>query len=41
MDTSKITRLEIIWEERELVKYWVSVELSLQDDWKTLKIFYK
>lgn len=35
-----ITRIEIIWEEREYVKRW-QFEASIQDDWRTLKIFIK
>lgn len=33
-----ISRIEIIWSEREYVKYW-KFEASIQDNWKTLKIF--
>ena len=40
MDTSKVTRLEIISDEwREFVRRWLDLELSLQDDDRTLKIF--
>lgn len=35
-----ITRIEIIWEEREYVKRW-QFEASIQDEWRTLKIFIK
>ena len=35
---SNITRIEIIWDEREYV--W-KFEASIQDGWKTLKIFIK
>lgn len=41
MDTSKVTRFEIIQGRagRVLVRYGVSVELVLQDDGRTLKVF--
>lgn len=35
-----ITRIEIIWTEREYVKRG-KFETSIQDDWRTLKIFIK
>jgi hypothetical protein len=39
-DTSAVTRFEVIDETgRVLVKYGVTVELSLQDDERTLKVF--
>ena len=42
MDTSKVTRFELIMEEgRSVVEYDCEVELSLQDDGKTLKVFLK
>lgn len=42
LDQSKINRLEIIGEKgREFVNYSVVIELSLQDNGKTLKIFKK
>jgi len=38
----KVTRLEVISENgRELVKYGVNVELQLQDEDRTLKVFTK
>jgi hypothetical protein len=37
---ANITRIEVIWDEREYVKYW-KFEASIQDGWKTLKIFIK
>ena len=42
METEKINRLEVIGDERLLVKYLKEneyLDLSLQDDGKTLKIF--
>ena len=47
MDTSNVTRFEVIdWradrvgqQGRALVAYDVQVELSIQDDGKTLKVF--
>lgn len=40
--TDKVTRFEVIDEEgRQMVKYDVSVELSMQDDDRTLKVFLK
>lgn len=44
MDTTKVTRFEVIdhttgGEGRAYVKYDVSVELSLQDQSRTLKVF--
>lgn len=40
MDTSKVTRVEIIEDGgRSLVEYGVAVELQLQDNDRTLKIF--
>ena len=40
MDTNKITRLEIIEAgKRKYVKWDCSIELSVQDDGRTLKIF--
>ena len=42
MDTIKVTRFELIMEERRsVVEYDCEVELSLQDDGKTLKVFLK
>lgn len=42
MDTGKVTRFEVIDDEgRAYVKYGVVVELSLQDDSRTLKVFIK
>lgn len=42
MKTDKVTRFEVIDETgRAIVKYDVSVELSYQDDGKTLKVFLK
>lgn len=35
-----ITRLEVIWQERELVRYG-KISISIQDNWITLKIFTK
>jgi len=38
---SKVTRIEVIGAERELVRYGcANVQVSLQDDGQTLKIFY-
>tara|TARA_R110002110_G_scaffold96968_1_gene249401 strand:+ start:17 stop:172 length:156 start_codon:yes stop_codon:yes gene_type:complete len=44
MNTKKVTRFEVIdhtnrGEGRVLVEYGVNVELQLQDDGKTLKVF--
>ena len=44
MNTKKVTRFEVIdhskdGEGRELVKYNIGVDLQLQDDGKTLKVF--
>lgn len=36
----KVTRLEVIGLVRELVKHNIVIEVSLQDDGRTLKIFY-
>ena len=42
MDTSKVTRFELITENgRSVVEYNCEVELSLQDDGQTLKVFVK
>ena len=42
MDTSKVTRFELITENgRSVVEYNCDVELSLQDDGQTLKVFVK
>ena len=42
MDTSKVTRFELITENgRSVVEYNCDVELSLQDDGTTLKVFLK
>ena len=42
MDTSKVTRFELITENgRSVVEYNCEVELSLQDDGNTLKVFLK
>ena len=42
MDTSKVTRFELIMEEgRSVVEYDCEVELSLQDMGETLKVFLK
>ena len=42
MKTDKVTRFEVIDESgRVIVKYDVSVELTYQDDGKTLKVFLK
>lgn len=39
-NTSKVTRFEVITEEgRVYVRYGVNVDLSLQDDGRTLKVF--
>lgn len=39
-ETSKVTRFEVITEEgRVYVRYGVNVDLSLQDDGRTLKVF--
>lgn len=39
-DTAKVTRFEVITEEgRVYVRYGVNVDLSLQDDGRTLKVF--
>jgi hypothetical protein len=41
-DTSKVTRLEVIDETGRVYSKWdCSVELSYQDDGKTLKVFVK
>ena len=37
---NSITRIEIIWKEREYVELG-RFETSIQDEWKTLKIFIK
>lgn len=44
METKKITRFEVIdhtseLQGRILVKYGVKVEISIQDDGKTMKVF--
>jgi hypothetical protein len=40
MNTEKVTRLEVIAEDgRVLVLYGVKVDLSIQDDGRTLKVF--
>lgn len=40
MDTSKVTRVEVIEHTgRTVVRRPVSVQLSLQDDGRTLKVF--
>lgn len=36
----KVTRLEVIGITRELVKHGIVIKVSLQDDGRTLKIFY-
>jgi len=36
----KVTRLEVIGITRELVKHNIALEVSIQDDGRTLKIFY-
>ena len=42
MDTSKVTRFELITEDgRSVVEYNCEVELSLQDAGQTLKVFVK
>jgi len=41
MDTSKITRLEIIWDGREFVKHDVEIEMKIQDNERTMKIFIR
>lgn len=44
METNKVTRVEVIDSKREYVNTRIeegSVTLSLQDDWRTLKIFVK
>ena len=42
MDTSKVTRFELITGDgRSVVEYNCDVELSLQDDGQTLKVFVK
>ncbi len=43
MNTDKVTRFEVVDERigRLLVEYSVEVELSLQDDDRTLKVFLK
>lgn len=33
-----VTRVEIIWTQREFVVYW-KFTASIQDSWSTLKIF--
>ena len=43
METEKITRLEVIdhtseFQDRILVKYGVKVEISIQDDGRTMKV---
>lgn len=40
-DTSHITRFEVIGDGRELVRHAVHVELSVQDEGRTLKVFLK
>lgn len=41
-ENDKVTRFEVIDETgRAMVKYGVSVELSYQDDGRTLKVFLK
>lgn len=35
----KVTRFEVINKGREMVKYDISLELSLQDEGRTLKVF--
>ena len=44
METDKITRFEVIdhtseFQGRILVKYGVRVEISIQDDGRTMKVF--
>ncbi len=40
-DYPKVTRIEIIGKERDLVRYGCEdVRVSLQDDGRTLKVFY-
>lgn len=44
METEKITRFEVIdhtseFQGRILVKYGVRVEISIQDDGRTMKVF--
>ena len=44
METEKITRFEVIdhtseFQGRILVKYGVKVEISIQDDGRTMKVF--
>ena len=40
-DYPKVTRLEVIGKERDLVRYGCEdVRVSLQDDGQTLKVFY-
>ena len=44
MNTEKITRFEVIdhtseFQGRILVKYGVKVEISIQDDGRTMKVF--
>ena len=40
MDSEKVTRFEVIDNGgRVYTKYDVNIELSYQDDWRTLKIF--
>lgn len=42
MNIKNISRLEVIWSERLLVKYNIEiVDISLQDNWMTMKIFIK
>ena len=37
----KVTRMEVISKERDLVRYGCEyVQVSLQDDGRTLKVFY-
>lgn len=39
-DIAKVTRFEVITEEgRVYVRYGINVDLSLQDDGRTLKVF--
>ena len=38
---NNISRIEIISIERDLVCYWATFNASIQDNWRTLKIFVK
>ncbi len=43
MDTGNVTRFEVVTQDegRVYVNYGVTVELSLQDDGRTLKVFVR